>query len=41
MKKPDAGNPLVRFDEGRGIGILPLNPPSPAYSTVLDYDSNA
>ena len=36
--KPDAGKPLVRFDEGRSetvIGLVPLQPVRSAYSTYF------
>ena len=36
LGKPDAGKPLVRFDEGRSetvIGLVPLQPVRSAYST--------
>ena len=41
MKKPDAGNPLVRFDEGWGITVIGYkasHPVFPAYSTASGYD---
>jgi hypothetical protein len=43
LGKPDAGKPLVRFDEGRSetvIGLVPLQPVRSAYSTVEGVDTN-
>ena len=39
LGKPDAGKPLVRFDEGRSETVIGLVPPQPvrsAYSTFVD-----
>ena len=39
LGKPDAGNPRVRFDEGRELADAPRS--DPAYSTPFGYCSEA